>query len=233
MTTINYADMIKENAKKNTFNVRDEFKHLSKEQLDKLVADSRLPYAVAALNVTGDLNVSGIIRSASMFGAEKVLIIGRKNFDRRGAVGAQNYVKVEKYSAMEDEVTIDPNAFFKIMEENNYIPIAVETGGKNLNDLFNKITICMTSDENNNKFETYFYDGMGRISKIYNGKPCFIMGQEGTGIPESILTKIEHVVTIPQLGPMRSLNVASAASIVMYEFAKYLTSNFVGLENAY
>lgn len=225
--TINYADMIKENAEKNTFNVRDEFKHLSKDELDKLVADSRLPYAVAALNVTGDLNVSGIIRSASMFGAEKVLIIGRKNFDRRGAVGAQNYVKVEKYSAMEDEVTIDPDAFFKIMEENNYVPIAVETGGKNISDFLYNSAFMTWGEDNTFTFITHgkpYYDNM---------KPCFIMGQEGTGIPESILTKIEHVVTIPQLGPMRSLNVASAASIVMYEVSKYLTSNFVGLENAY
>jgi tRNA G18 (ribose-2'-O)-methylase SpoU len=206
MTTINYSEMIKENAERNTFNVREEYKHMTKEELDKIVADSRLPYAVAALNITGDLNVSGIIRSAAMFGAEKVLLIGRKNFDRRGAVGAQNYVTVEKYSAMKDETTIDAEAFFNIMSDNKYIPIAVETGGDNFYE---------------------FIEGMTTSWPWKNKKPCFIMGQEGTGIPLDILEQLMYVVTIPQLGVMRSLNVASAASIIMCETARAFTNNFI------
>jgi len=218
MTTINYSDMIKENAERNTFNVREEFKHMTKEELDEIVAKSRLPYAVAALNITGDLNVSGIIRSAAMFGAEKVLLIGRKNFDRRGAVGAQNYVTIEKYSAMVDETTIDADAFFKIMEDNKYLPIAVETGGEDIDDFLNKIGVSTRSNGDYlTCIEPVKYPNRG----CYFGlKPCFIMGQEGTGIPDDILSKIEHVVSIPQLGVMRSLNVASAASIIMYEVMK-------------
>jgi tRNA G18 (ribose-2'-O)-methylase SpoU len=43
-------------------------------------------------------------------------------------------------------------------------------------------------------------------------------GQEQVGLPPEILSRAKSVVYIPQYGSVRSLNVASAASIAMYDW---------------
>jgi tRNA G18 (ribose-2'-O)-methylase SpoU len=49
---------------------------------------------------------------------------------------------------------------------------------------------------------------------------CFIMGSESTGLPPEYLKQKFPRITISQYGLVRSLNVQTAASIVMYEFTK-------------
>jgi tRNA G18 (ribose-2'-O)-methylase SpoU len=44
------------------------------------------------------------------------------------------------------------------------------------------------------------------------------LGQEGNGIPAEILAKCHDLVEIPQVGSVRSLNVGTAAGIVMYDY---------------
>jgi tRNA (guanosine-2'-O-)-methyltransferase len=46
---------------------------------------------------------------------------------------------------------------------------------------------------------------------------CFIIGHEDRGLSKSALTECDSVVFLPQLGRIGSLNVATAASIAMYE----------------
>jgi len=49
-------------------------------------------------------------------------------------------------------------------------------------------------------------------------KTLLIFGQESAGIPQEILDKCHHKVQITQFGSVRSLNVAVAAGIVMYDY---------------
>jgi len=51
---------------------------------------------------------------------------------------------------------------------------------------------------------------------------CF--GEEGSGLPEEIMQMANDIVYIKQYGSVRSLNVGSAASIIMYEFVKQSVS---------
>ena len=47
---------------------------------------------------------------------------------------------------------------------------------------------------------------------------ALVFGKESTGLPDSLLERLsEHTFGIPTLGPVRSLNLANAASIVLYE----------------
>lgn len=46
---------------------------------------------------------------------------------------------------------------------------------------------------------------------------AIVLGNEGTGLPQDFLVSCADIVTIPQYGPVASLNVAVAGSIVMYE----------------
>lgn len=57
--------------------------------------------------------------------------------------------------------------------------------------------------------------------KPFMKKPiCFIMGNEGEGLPAEMLRTKFPKITISQYGLVRSLNVSMAATVVMYEFVK-------------
>lgn len=52
----------------------------------------------------------------------------------------------------------------------------------------------------------------------YKKKNLIIFGQEQNGIPEILINKSDVTLSIPQIGSVRSLNVATTAGIVMYDY---------------
>lgn len=169
------------------FNVHSYLQHLSVPELQDTQKKYSLPYSVAAVHITGDLNISNMIRSAVVFGAKEFIIIGKKRFDRRGCVGAQNYIDIVYY---EDQT----EALQLIME--SYQPVFIEQGGED---------ICSVD----------FYGS--------TKNPCLIFGSESEGLPKEYLeyakTSAIPVVSIDQIGILRSLNVATAAGIAMWKVA--------------
>lgn len=59
--------------------------------------------------------------------------------------------------------------------------------------------------------------GQAYHSFAYAPGDAIVFGCESAGLPESILAGREHLVRIPIRGCVRSLNIANAASIVLYE----------------
>lgn len=53
---------------------------------------------------------------------------------------------------------------------------------------------------------------------IWAEKTALIVGEEGRGLSEIALKLVDDVVYIPMLGTVRSLNVAGASQIVMYDY---------------
>lgn len=51
-------------------------------------------------------------------------------------------------------------------------------------------------------------------------RSVLLLGQELTGIPQSLLHRCNYKVTIPQFGMVESLNVQTAAAIAIYEYIK-------------
>jgi tRNA G18 (ribose-2'-O)-methylase SpoU len=189
----NYSEIRKQLEEKE-LNVRDEFKHLSHEEHLELHDDSRLPYAIACINLTGDLNVGSIIRSAAMLGCETVFIYGKKKFDKRGLVGAHNYQRIEYITIdLPDELgDFPPDINYEILVQTldgmGYTPFGLETGGERIDQ------IDFTSIQS----------------------PCIVVGNENMGLPQYLKDNLP-LVSIPQTGVMRSLNVGVAAAIAMSE----------------
>ena len=52
------------------------------------------------------------------------------------------------------------------------------------------------------------------------GPFAIIMGGEGAGVSETAIAASEHRVTIPMRAPVESLNVATAAALILYEAAR-------------
>jgi tRNA G18 (ribose-2'-O)-methylase SpoU len=49
---------------------------------------------------------------------------------------------------------------------------------------------------------------------------ALVVGRESSGLAPGFLARCAHVVTVPQFGPVGSLNVAVAASVAMYELQR-------------
>lgn len=173
----------------NTFNVHDDLKSLDLEGLINYQRESSLPYAVCCLNLTGDLNLGVILRTACIFGASKAIIFGKRRYDRRSTVGAQNYLDLHRYDGLDENEMYCPVKFAAVMEEHNLAPIFVEQGGEDLMD--------------------------HNSTLIDDLMPCYVFGNEGDGIPESLIGDSPKL-SIDQVGVLRSLNVAAAASIVIH-----------------
>lgn len=149
------------------------------------------------LNFNGDLNLGMSIRSSVVFGAREIFIFGKKSYDKRTTVGAQNYIDITKYDLLDE--FLDELRF---TSKYNYEPIFIEQGGAK----FSPTNVYWKS-----------------LMKARN--PIFIFGAESEGIPQRILDKFKgNIYTIQQLGVLRSLNVSACVSIVAAQYSEYLTS---------
>ena len=180
-------------------NVPDALKHLSVPELQQITADSTFPFTVMLMNVMGDMNVSTVIRSAHLMGAESCVVFGRRKIDSRGLVGAANYTPVEKIWAVDEDLTLQVDVFTQYCVQNVVMPVFVEQGGQNVFDMDWK-QLQFTCENVNKR------------------KIMLVLGTEREGIPEDIMTAGINlggcVVSIPQRGVIRSHNLSMAFAIV-------------------
>ena len=107
------------------YNVHNLFQTMDNDKVKEISLKMSLPAALILFNVDGGINISMSIRSAALFGFSDVYIIGRRKRDKRGDVGACNYIKVHQIDLLHDD-------FFK---ENNLMPIIVEQNGTPLEEM--------------------------------------------------------------------------------------------------
>ena len=81
-----------------TRNVTDEFKGLPHEQIVASLDKTGSSLEIAVDNVERDFNMGTIVRSANAFGVRHVHIIGRKQWNKRGAMMTDKYLHVHYYS---------------------------------------------------------------------------------------------------------------------------------------
>jgi len=199
---INYQELANDDisASISHLNVHDHLKGLSVEELRDLCNKDRCRFGVAVLNVTGELNVGSIVRNALLTGARKVGILGRRKYDKRGTVGSENYVDVERIDALNDDgLTINKDVFWTWMNKNGFRPVFCELGGTLLH-----------------KVDWYNW--------VHSTQPleiCLVFGNENRGIQDDLLnSRRGRIVSIGQKGVIRSYNVATASGIVMYDMVR-------------
>lgn len=82
-------------------NIIDEYKHLPNEEIKKRLKEKAFPYAIMFEHWTNDFNISGVFRTANVFGAEAIYYVGGKRFDRRGCQGCYNYQEIVHLKSLE------------------------------------------------------------------------------------------------------------------------------------
>lgn len=76
-----------------TRNLVDEYKGMTNEAVFEALNEKRQPLEVAIENVEHDFNAGTIVRSANNFNVAKVHIIGRRKYNRRGAMCTDKYLE--------------------------------------------------------------------------------------------------------------------------------------------
>ena len=85
-----------------TRNLIDEYKGLTNEQVFAALDKKRTPLEIAIENVEHDFNIGTIVRSANSFNVSKVHIIGKKKYNRRGAMCTDKYLEIIHHASIED-----------------------------------------------------------------------------------------------------------------------------------
>lgn len=83
-------------------NVVDRFKNKSVEDIKNILQSESFPFHVAIENFQHDFNIGSIVRSANAFNAKAVHIIGKRHWNRRGAMSTEKYLDVFHYPDTEN-----------------------------------------------------------------------------------------------------------------------------------
>ena len=83
-------------------NLIDDFKGMPNEQIFSELEKSRSPLEIAIENVEHDFNIGSIIRTANSFNVSKVHIIGKKKYNRRGAMCTDKYLRIIHHASLGD-----------------------------------------------------------------------------------------------------------------------------------
>lgn len=167
---------------KDTRNVTDEFKGIDQASIIAELDASPLGLEIAIENTLRDYNMGSIIRTANAMGVRKVHVIGRKQWNRRGAMMTETYLHLAYHDSVANfahDAYSRKKAIVAVDNVDGAVPL-------------------QAADKQTNAI--------------------LVFGQEGPGLSNEVLEASDQIVGIEQYGSTRSINVAAAAAIVMYEW---------------
>jgi tRNA/rRNA methyltransferase len=112
-----------------TRNVIDKYKGLSVAEIKDDLDRSRHDFHIAIENFQHDFNIGTIARNANAFNAAGIHIIGRRHWNRRGAMKTEAYMNIFHHKTVME--------FINWAKQNNLKLIAVDNqkGSKKLNEI--------------------------------------------------------------------------------------------------
>jgi tRNA G18 (ribose-2'-O)-methylase SpoU len=93
---------LRTNPAADTRNLTDQFKGLPNEAVVEELDKSRADLHIAIENWTHDFNIGSIVRTANAFNVAAVHIIGRRRWNRRGAMKTEAYQHVYHHTTIEE-----------------------------------------------------------------------------------------------------------------------------------
>lgn len=83
-------------------NVVDKYREWEVDLIREDLHKNSFPYAILMEQWQGDFNFSQCIRNANAFGAREIFYIGKRRYDKRGAVGTYNYTYVKHLPSFDE-----------------------------------------------------------------------------------------------------------------------------------
>ncbi len=87
---------------KDTRNVTDEFRGMSVESIKIELDKRRVKLQIAVENLERDFNMGTIIRTANAFNVSTIHVVGRRQWNKRGAMVTDRYMNIEYHSSIAD-----------------------------------------------------------------------------------------------------------------------------------
>jgi tRNA G18 (ribose-2'-O)-methylase SpoU len=85
-------------------NVEDRYRYWTIEAIKADLDKSRVDLHIAIENWQHDMNIGTIVRNANAFNVAAVHIIGKRHWNRRGAMVTDRYLHIEQYQTVADFV---------------------------------------------------------------------------------------------------------------------------------
>ncbi|MFC5369614.1 TrmH family RNA methyltransferase [Arcanobacterium bovis] len=99
-------------------NVVDKYRYWTLEAIKADLDTTRSELHIAIENLEHDLNIGSIVRTGNAFNVGAVHVVGRKKWNRRGAMVTDRYMHVHHHP--------DPGDLFSWAKENDYAVVAVD-----------------------------------------------------------------------------------------------------------
>ena len=107
-----------------TRNVVDRYRYWTMEAIVEDLDRRRFPFSVAIENWQHDLNIGSIVRTANAFAAETVHIVGRRRWNRRGAMVTDRYQHVLHHETVDELLAWARGQDLRVIAVDN-VPAAV------------------------------------------------------------------------------------------------------------
>ena len=112
------------NPSEDTRNLVDKYKGLSNEEIIADLDKSRISLEVAIENLAHDFNIGTIVRNANAFNVARVHIIGKRKYNRRGAMVTDKYLHIDHFATVNEFVDDARARNMKIVAVDNNRPEA-------------------------------------------------------------------------------------------------------------
>ena len=153
-----------------TRNLIDEYKGLKNEQVFEALNKKRTGLEIAIENVEHDFNIGSIVRTANSFNVSKVHIIGRKKYNRRGAMCTDKYLEIIHHPDIAD--------FLKTQENRELV--AIENNTKNTTLIFGSENSGITEDLLEKATDVRYIESFGSTRSVNVGAAAAIAMYEWT-----------------------------------------------------
>jgi 23S rRNA (guanosine2251-2'-O)-methyltransferase len=172
-------------------NIKLSMDNLNRKSVEEFKRSEKTPVIAVLENIRSAYNVGSVFRTADAFLLEAIYITGYTCIPPHKEI---------KKTALGAEETVDWKHFASATEaitalkENDYKVYAVEQA-------INSISLEKLAINNTDKV-------------------AFIFGNEVSGVEQSTIEQCDGCVEIPQLGMKHSLNIATAAGVVLWEIVR-------------
>ena len=107
-------------------NVIDEYRYWTVEAIKADLDKTRLPLEIAIENWQHDMNIGTIVRNANAFNVRAVHIVGKKHWNKRGAMVTDAYMNIYHHKTVDE--------FELAVGDKHVIAIDNQPGAENLSD---------------------------------------------------------------------------------------------------
>jgi tRNA G18 (ribose-2'-O)-methylase SpoU len=172
-------------------NIKLSMDELNRKSVDEFKRSEKTPVIAVLENIRSAYNVGSVFRTADAFLLEAIYITGYTCVPPHKEI---------KKTALGAEETVDWKHFtsaaeaIDLLKKNGYRVFAVEQA-------INSISL-------------------EQLSCTATEKLAFIFGNEVSGVEQSTIELCDGCVEIPQLGMKHSLNIATAAGVVLWEIIR-------------